>query len=210
MRTEEPTASPSECVSDTNSRACDNRQGGSVTDEGSDSEGSRDVGGRGACSGGGHYGAVTIDPKGLFDGGVAVEESARVFDGVGRRLADLEIDICPRYVRERGTGEDGQSPSGRGAHDEPKRPERQTSSTVPTPQGVGGEFARLVVVKELQPVPEHAPEEARHLLELALDHNQVKMVEPTCPSIHGLKGERVLDGTFHHEKVQTCFAGLYR
>ncbi|CAM9626931.1 unnamed protein product [Laminaria digitata] len=42
----------------------------------------------------------------------------------------------------------------------------------PPAVGAGGAFARLVVIKELQLVPEHAPADVRCLLELTLDHHQ--------------------------------------
>lgn len=44
----------------------------------------------------------------------------------------------------------------------------------PPAVGAGGAFARLVVIKELQLVPEHAPADVRRLLELTLDHHQVR------------------------------------
>lgn len=89
-------------------------------------------------------------------------ELARTLGETVRRVSDLEARILPR-----GTSDDGASSTGKsaGAEEHPI-PE----SFAP---GAGGAFSRLVVVKELQPVPEHAPEDARHLLELTLDHQQV-------------------------------------
>lgn len=178
---EESAATPRECVPDTNALGCDDGQNGRITDGESDSEDTSDIGGS----------------KGRFDGGVAAAESACVFDGVDRRLSDLEIDIFPHNAWERGTGQDGHSPSGPGARDKLTRLEEHSATTVSPAQRAGGAFARLVVIKELQPVPAHAPEEARHLLELALDHHQVR-----CRTVDtSVTGKRVLNGTLHQKQL---------
>lgn len=89
-------------------------------------------------------------------------ESAHILKETVHRVSGLEERILPRD-----TSDDGASlTANRAGVEEQPIPE----SLAP---GAGGAFARLVVVKELQPVPEHAPEDARHLLELTLDHQQV-------------------------------------
>lgn len=81
-------------------------------------------------------------------------ELDRILGETAHRVSRLEAKVLPRDTGNRAGDEEESIPE----------------SLAP---GAGGAFARLVVVKELQPVPEHAPEDARHLLELALDHQQV-------------------------------------
>lgn len=87
-------------------------------------------------------------------------ESARLAGEIARRVSNVEAEILPHETS------DGETTANGIGLDEEPNPE----STAP---GAGGAFARLVVIKELQPVPEHAPENVRHLLELTLDHHQV-------------------------------------
>lgn len=106
------------------------------------------------------------------------QESARVLEEIRDRVSDLEAEVLQRETSEVETGEDG-----RGS--ETVLPRRDDARAVaveekpgpePLAPGAGGGFARLVVIKELQPVPEHAPEDASHLLDLTLDHHQVDFV----------------------------------
>ncbi len=91
------------------------------------------------------------------------KESARLVEEITHRVSDLEADILPPETGDGDTKAEGVET------DEESNPES------PAP-GAGGGFARLVVIKELQPVPEHAPDNVRHLLELTLDHHQVGYV----------------------------------
>ena len=82
-------------------------------------------------------------------------ESARILGEIAHRVSDLEARVLPGATSDEGASMVGA--------------EAQPTLAL----GPGGAFARLVVIKELQPVPDHAPEDARHLLELTLDHQQV-------------------------------------
>lgn len=103
--------------------------------------------------------------------GSTVKDAASVLDEVNRRVAELAIEILPREEynggREGGSGGECDTHCSNG-----RRVEKDLTKTV-AGNGAGGRFARLVVVKELQPVPEHAPNDVRPLLELVLDHQQV-------------------------------------
>ncbi|CAN0372550.1 unnamed protein product, partial [Ectocarpus sp. 12 AP-2014] len=102
------------------------------------------------------------------------QESARVLEEIRDRVSNLEAKVLPHETREVETGADGTG-------SETFLPRRDDARAVvveeepgpePLAPGAAGGFARLVVIKELQPVPEHAPEDASHLLDLTLDHHQ--------------------------------------
>lgn len=102
-------------------------------------------------------------------------ESASILEKVSRRLSDLEIEILPCESDE---CETLMAADVRGSGTSLYRGKRAGVGRKPVPEwvapGAGGAFARLVVIKELQPVPEHLPDDARHLFELTLDHHQVQ------------------------------------
>ncbi|CAB1118642.1 unnamed protein product [Ectocarpus sp. CCAP 1310/34] len=102
------------------------------------------------------------------------QESARVLEELRDRVSDLEAKVLPHETSEVETGANGEG-------SETFLPRRDDARAVvveeepgpePLAPGAGGGFARLVVIKELQPVPEHAPQDASQLLDLTLDHHQ--------------------------------------
>ena len=111
---------------------------------------------------------------------------AHALNSIASRVASLETENFPSgfnsletepVVVDREKSEKirrmGQARTSQEQHDKP----------FPPAEGVaGGAFARLVVVKELQLVPEHAPTNIRHLLELALDHHQVRGWKGNTPT----------------------------
>jgi len=106
-----------------------------------------------------------VGPKSKLQREFSPSEVARLVGEIAHRVSDLEVEILPPETGDSGTT------AYRVGLDEESNPES------PAP-GAGGGFARLVVIKELQPVPEHAPDNVRHLLELTLDHHQVGDVSP--------------------------------
>lgn len=96
-------------------------------------------------------------------------ESARILGETTRRVSDLESRILPRNHSDEGGSLAALSAGA-----------TEYLTAVSSAPGDGGAFARLVVIKELQPVPDHAPEDARHLLELTLDHQQVVCFPRHC------------------------------
>ncbi|CBJ29850.1 hypothetical protein Esi_0163_0029 [Ectocarpus siliculosus] len=157
------------------------RSNGSCIDEGSEPSegGGNDDGGRGegrAISAVDYEGtaAEVSDSKTFPQKVFSPQESARVLEEIRDRVSDLEGKVLPHETSEVETGADGTG-------SETFLPRRDDARAVvveeepgpePLAPGAGGGFARLVVIKELQPVPEHAPEDASHLLDLALDHHQ--------------------------------------
>lgn len=104
--------------------------------------------------------ATVVGGKSELQRELSPSESARLVEEIAYRVSDLEAEVLPSET------DDGETTAGGVEIDEQSNPES------PAP-GAGGGFARLVVIKELQPVPEHAPDTVRHLLELTLDHHQV-------------------------------------
>lgn len=161
------------------------RSNSSCIDEGSEPSegGGNDDGGRGegrAISTVDYEGMAGEDPdsKSFPQKAFSPQESARVLEEIRDRVSDLETKVLPHETSEVKTGEDGTG-------SETFLPRRDDARAVvveeepgpePLAPGAGGGFARLVVIKELQPVPEHAPEDASHLLDLTLDHHQVDFV----------------------------------
>lgn len=100
-------------------------------------------------------------------------DSARILDAVASRVSKLETENLPSEIN------DALEPQGANRPASEKLPRmsqaRVTERAKPLPPavGTGGALARLVVIKELQLVPEYAPSDIRRLLELALDHQQV-------------------------------------
>lgn len=126
--------------------------------------------------------AAVVDTKSGLQKVVSPLESARILRETARRVSDLEARVLPRDNSD----EDASLAANRAeGAEEQLIPE----SLAP---GAGGGFARLVVIKELQPVPDHAPEDARHLLELTLDHQQV-----IC-----LPGPWFVSGSMYHTKYE--------
>lgn len=162
---------PIKGVPDRGSSPSNNGGGDDLAGGGSTGKVVRDIGAKRSGSTGDHEGETVTDSKGPLAGGLTPDQSLRVFDEIGRRLSYLEMEISPRNICERGSEEREQS-SDRAPRSDRATPKKQ-STPAPVPVGGGGGFARLVVIKELQPVPEHAPEDVRHLLERTLDHHQV-------------------------------------
>lgn len=109
-----------------------------------------------------YHGTAAVAKTGHPQGTSSCLGAARVLEEISCRVSALEAEISPREASQSG----GVSADGTAGVEEQPLPQ----SSAPE---VGGAFARLVVVKELQPVPEHAPDDARHLFELTLDHHQV-------------------------------------
>lgn len=143
----------------------------SLINDDSGDEGVSDRGGGNMISALGCEGATSVvGTTGGLQKALSPLESARILGATVRRVSDLEVEILPRPTRDDGAT---LTANRAGVVPEPLAPR------------AGGAFARLVVVKELQPVPEHAPEDARHLLELTLDHQQVIFVFPILHALFG-------------------------
>lgn len=105
------------------------------------------------------------------EGTARTRDSGKIYDLVTDWVSELELEIYPGNVHEGGdtkTGSYFQSvdfPGGVGL---------DPDCSIFRGVRHGGSFARLVVIKELQPIPDHAPQDAVTLLELALDHQQVE------------------------------------
>ncbi|CAM9404677.1 unnamed protein product [Ectocarpus fasciculatus] len=120
---------------------------------------------------------VRDDSKILKQRVFSPQESARVLEEIRDRVSDLEAKVLPReQTSEVETGADGTGSEDflprRDDHARAVVVEEEETGPERLAPGAGGGFARLVVIKELQPVPEHAPEDASHLLDLTLDHHQ--------------------------------------
>lgn len=98
-------------------------------------------------------------------------KSVRIFAEIKRRVVNLETEMPKRGSNEITSEENGGGPSR--SHLLPRRGLQEKATSLSPAVGIGGAFARLVVIKELQPVPEHAPDDACRLLELTLDQHQV-------------------------------------
>ncbi|CAM9330078.1 unnamed protein product [Scytosiphon promiscuus] len=100
-------------------------------------------------------------------------QSVSTVENVLRRVSDLESEILPCTTHQCETlmaaDVGGSCYSLRGDKRVLLELKPVDGSVAP---GAGGAFARLVVIKELQPVPKHIPDNARHLFELAMDHLQ--------------------------------------
>lgn len=161
-----PSAPLEDCSSEQSSQLIGGDGGDELDSHGSDDdEGLRNREGDGMVSTLGYEGAAEVvgSKMGPLQGASScLGAAARVLEEIACRVADLEVEILPRETSQRGALSAGGTAGVEG---------------LPLPQSfapeAGGAFARLVVVKELQPVPEHAPDDARHLLELTLDHHQV-------------------------------------
>ncbi|CAN0275302.1 unnamed protein product [Ectocarpus sp. 6 AP-2014] len=181
------------------------RSNGSCIDEGSEPSkgGGNDGGGRGggrAISAVDYEGtaAEVSDSKTFPQKVFSPQESARVLEEICDRVSDLEAKVLPNETSEVETGADGTG-------SETFLPRRDDARAVvveeepgpePLTPGAGGGFARLVVIKELQPVPEHAPEDASHLLDLTLDHHQAGRYALALETLHRgvLMWEELLGG----------------
>lgn len=161
----------SPCASEQKSTWCGGgAREGSLSDDGGADEGMSDRGDEKMTSVLGCEGAMAVvGTKSVLEKAVPPSESSRTLGETARYVSDMEARILPRDASD-----DGASLTANRA-----RAEGQPIPESRAPRAGGG-FARLVVVKELQPVPEHAPEDARHLLELALDHQQVICVLEHC------------------------------
>lgn len=102
---------------------------------------------------------------------VRMRDSGQVFDQAMDWVSKLELKICRRNINER---RDTRTGSYLQPVDLPGGVGCDRDRSVSTGLGHGGNFARLVVIKEIQPIPDHAPRDVVRLLELALDHQQVK------------------------------------
>lgn len=160
-----PSAPLGDCSSEQSSQLSDGVRGGGVAYHGGgDNEGQGDGKDGGMFSALGCEGTATVSGSkaGLLQGTSSRLGTARVLEEIACRVSELEAEILPRET----------SQSWELSADGTAGVEEQPLPQSFTPEA-GGAFARLVVVKELQPVPEHAPDDARHLLELTLDHHQV-------------------------------------
>lgn len=124
---------------------------------------------------GGHEGETAVsDPTERIARVYTPTDSARIFDAVVRRVSKLETENLPSEINNaleaQGTNRQASTKLPRMGQ---ARVEEHHAKPLPPAVGTGGAFARLVVIKELQLVPEFAPIDIRHLLELALDHQQV-------------------------------------
>lgn len=163
-----PSAPLGDCSSDQSSQLIGGAGEGELTNHGSDDDEvlrDREGGGMQMLSALGFEGAATVvgSKTGSLQGASScLGAAAGVLEEISCRVSDLEVEILPRETSQSGALSAGGTAGVEG---------------LPLPQSLapeaGGAFARLVVVKELQPVPEHVPDDARHLLELTLDHQQV-------------------------------------
>ena len=122
---------------------------------------------------GGHEGEVVLDPTDRLAKVCTPTDSARILNGIVSRVSKLEIENFPSDINSLEAQGVNRLASVELPHMDLARVEEHAKPLQPV-VGPGGAFARLVIIKELQPVPEHAPMEVRHLLELALDHHQVR------------------------------------
>lgn len=124
---------------------------------------------------GGHEGETVSDPTDRLARVYTSTDSARILDGVVRCVSKLETEnLLPSGLNN---SLEAQGVNRQKLLKVPRtgqsRVERQ-ATPLPPAAGAGGAFARLVIVKEFQLVPEYAPFDIRHLLERALDHHQVR------------------------------------
>lgn len=99
---------------------------------------------------------------------------AHIREQVDSRLLELEVRIIETAVEgDMEESDSGEMPSWALPTVSLASLRGKETGPVSAAFAAGGAFSRLVVIKELQPVPEHAPPDARHLLELTLDHHQV-------------------------------------
>lgn len=118
-------------------------------------------------------------------GGVRVEQrqatpraavSRKMLDMITRWVSELQLEMRPRDFHE-----DGDMMKGKFLQllAVPAEVESGAESYVSMGMGQGGCYARLVIIKELQPIPNHAPRDVVPLLELVLDQQQVNALFTT-------------------------------
>lgn len=88
-------------------------------------------------------------------------------------VSELQLEMHPQDLHEEG---DISKESFHRLLAVPAEVESEAESYVSMGMGQGGGFARLVIIKELQAIPNRAPRDVVPLLELALDQQQVKYV----------------------------------
>lgn len=124
---------------------------------------------------GGHDGETVSDPADRLARVYTPTDSARILDGVVGCVSKLEKENL--FPSDFNNSLEAQGVNRQESWKLPLMSQaRVEGQAMPLPPaaGAGGAFARLVVVKELQLVPEYAPFDIRHLLERALNHHQVR------------------------------------
>ncbi|CAM9359647.1 unnamed protein product [Hapterophycus canaliculatus] len=150
-----------------------------------------------------------VYPKSLLQGLFSSLGTVPIVQKISRRVSDLELEVLPRETDECETPMAGDI---RGADTSLCREKQMEAERKPVPEsvapGVGGAFARLVVIKELQPVPEHVPDDARHLFELTLDHHQAGRYSLALETLEkGIAVWEELSGKEQANKYPTTLAG---